>query len=150
MAKDKRVYITVHNGMPEHPKVEALSDSAFRLLVELWCWCSRTESDGVVPEAVWKKRGTPKTRKELQAVGLVEPHPEGHYMHDYLEHQRSAAEIADLRRKRAEAGSRGGKSAASARASAQANEAANLWHLRSNDVAETETGIVAGFSRGAL
>jgi hypothetical protein len=125
MPKDTRIYITVHNGMPEHPKVEPLSDGAFRLLVELWCWCSRTQSDGVVRDAVWKKRGTPKSRKELYAAGMVEAHPEGHYMHDYLEHQRSAAEVEELRAKRAAAGSRGGKSTASARASAAATPAAN-------------------------
>jgi hypothetical protein len=149
MPKDKRIYITLHNGMPEHPKVEALSDGAFRLLVDLWCWCSRTESDGVVPESTWRKRGSPRTRKELYAAGLVEPHPGGHYMHDYLEHQRSQSEIRELREKRAKAGSVGGRSAASARASATANEQQSEWHIGSKDVAETETGIVAGFRRGA-
>lgn len=151
MPKDTRIYITVHNGMPEHPKVEALSDGAFRLLIDLWCWCSRTQSDGVVRDAVWRKRGTPKARKELIAAGLVEGHPDGHYMHDYLKHQRSAAEVEDLRRKRAEAGSRGGRSAASARASATANEAAsaeaNGQQASSKALAEIGIGSVAGFRR---
>lgn len=32
MPRDERTYITVHDGMPDHPKVEGLSDSAFRAL----------------------------------------------------------------------------------------------------------------------
>ena len=46
MPADRRTYITVHDGMPEHPKVDALSDKAFRALVGLWCWCSRNLTDG--------------------------------------------------------------------------------------------------------
>jgi HNH endonuclease len=34
MPRDDRTYITVHDGMPEHPKVEGLSDAAFRLLIK--------------------------------------------------------------------------------------------------------------------
>src|SRR5690242_15777024 len=104
MPRDKRTFITVHDGMPEHHKIEALSDMAFRALIDLWCWCSRNESDGEVPAAVWAKRTTPSVRRELlrdlakrRTDGTVE-------MHDYLEHQRSKAEIAELREKRSRAG----------------------------------------------
>jgi hypothetical protein len=101
--------------MPEHHKIEALSDKAFRALIVLWCWCSRNTSDGNVPESVWLKRTTSKVRAEL-LVDLAEPRPDGVYMHDYLEHQRSKQEIADLRAKRARAGSLGGKRAAETKA----------------------------------
>ena len=76
MPRDPRTFITVHDGMPEHHKVEALSDKAFRALVDLWCWCSRNTTDGDVPESVWLKRTTPKVRAELMA-GLAEPRPTG-------------------------------------------------------------------------
>src|SRR5689334_16063377 len=88
--RDPRTYITLHDGMPEHHKVEALSDKAFRCLVDLWCWCSRNESDGHVPESVWLKRTNAKARTEL-LVDLVDPCDGGVVMHDYLEHQRSKA-----------------------------------------------------------
>ena len=143
MPKDKRVYITVHNGMPEHPKVETLTDAAFRALVSLWCWCSRTESDGKVPDGVWVKRASLKVRRELIRAGMAEVIPDGVYMHDYLEHQRSAAEIEDLREKRAKAGSVGGKSKASAMALATANEQQSA----SKTLPETETESSMGFSR---
>ena len=115
MPRDPRTFITLHDGMPEHHKVEALSDKAFRALVDLWCWCSRNTSDGDVPESVWLKRTTARVRDEL-LEGLAEPRPSGVYMHDYLEHQRSKKEIEELRRKRAAAGSLGGKRSAASRA----------------------------------
>jgi hypothetical protein len=115
MPRDPRTYITLHDGMPENHKIEALSDKAFRALIDLWCWCSRNTSDGDVPESVWLKRTTPKVRSELLA-GLAEPRPDGVHMHHYLEHQRSKKEIEELRAKRARAGSLGGKRSAEAKA----------------------------------
>lgn len=90
---DSRTYIRVHDGMPDHPKVEALSDAAFRLLVTTWCWCSKNLTDGRIPAKVWAKRGTPKARRELVEAGLIEI--DGDAMaHDYLDHQRSRDEVA--------------------------------------------------------
>ena len=142
MPKDDRTYITLHDGMPEHPKVEALSDAAFRVLVDLWCWCSRNRTDGRVPAAVWGKRAPKRIQRELLNAPsgyhpCVEPDEAGVRMHDYLEHQRSAAQIDELKQKRAEAGKRGGKAKARATASARAN----AKQPRSKDVAETDTEV---------
>lgn len=105
--KDERTYIRLHDGMPDHPKVEALSDKAFRLLVTTWCWCSRHLTDGRVPMAVWRKRGTPKARRELVEAGLVEQHDDHVMMHDYLDHQRSADEVAERKDAKRRAGALG-------------------------------------------
>lgn len=98
---DPRTYIRVHDGMPDHPKIDGLSDAAFRLLVTTWCWCSRHLTDGHVPAATWRKRGTPKTRRELVDAGLFEEAAGGVRLgvmvHDYLEHQRSAEEVQEIR-----------------------------------------------------
>ena len=67
---DDRTYIRVHDGLDEHPKVEPLSDGAFRLLLTCWFYCSRNRTDGQIAAAVWKKRGTAKTRRELIDAGL--------------------------------------------------------------------------------
>lgn len=97
MADDGRTYIRVHDGMPDHPKVDALSDRAFRLLVETWCWCSRHLTDGHVPKSTWSRRGSAKARRELVDAGLVEDLGEkGVQMHDYLQHQRSRSEVAEV------------------------------------------------------
>lgn len=108
MAADGRTYIRVHDGMPDHPKIDALSDKAFRLLIETWCWCSRHLTDGQVPRATWNRRGTPKVRRELVEAGLVEDHgSDGVVMHDYLEHQRSRAQVEDINDARREASIKG-------------------------------------------
>lgn len=139
---DDRTYIRVHDGMDEHPKVEGLSDGAFRLLISLWCYCSRNLNDGLISDAAWKRRGSAKTRAELLAAGLAHQR-DGHVeMHDYLKHQRSAAEVAELKRKRAEAGRRGGKAKASARASAKQE----LERMPSKNVPSTEAEAEAEVS----
>lgn len=145
MPSDPRTYITVHDGMPDHPKIEGLSDPAFRLLVTCWCWCSRNLTDGVIQRASWEKRGTSETRLELVLAGLVEPLPDGVSMHDYLEHQRSAEQVAELRAKRVDAGRAGGLASANARASARANAQPNgdqtLKQNGSKVQAESETEV---------
>ena len=116
MPKDKRPFIMVTDTMPEHPKVEALSDSAFRLLVETWCYCSRQLNDGRLTEVAWSRRGTVKARRELEAEGLVEDAGDGYVqVHDWAEHQRTAAQVAELSEKRASAGAAGGKAKAAKR-----------------------------------
>lgn len=140
MPKDQRIYITVHDGMPEHPKVEGLSDAAFRLLVTCWCWCSRNLTDGAIPTAAWLKKGSAKARRELLDAGLVEVSPDSVTMHDYLDHQRSAVEVAELRSKRSDAGRQGGLATqARARASAQANGKQVPRQTRSKREADTDT-----------
>jgi hypothetical protein len=99
---DLRSFITVHDGMPDHPKIGGLSDRAFRLLVESWCWCSRHKTDGVITGKQWRKSGTPKSRKELTDAGLVSIAKDRFVMHDYLKHQPSkldAEERSDQKRK---------------------------------------------------
>jgi hypothetical protein len=145
---DDRTYIRVHDGMDDHPKIVGLSDGAFRLLMRAWSYCSRQLTDGRLPDAAWKDRGTPKARRELVDAGLAHlpgfdcshpgcptPPPKHVQMHDYLEHQRSAAEVAELKRKRAEAGAKGGKS----RANAQASAKQVLEQTASKTQASTET-----------
>ncbi|HUC25388.1 MAG TPA: hypothetical protein VMA73_22000 [Streptosporangiaceae bacterium] len=111
MARPNWEWIRVDVLLPEHAKVEGLSDKAFRALVELWCYCGRQHSDGAVPAARWRKV-SPKARAELLAAGLADPlltgdPTSGVTMHDYLGHQRSRESIDELAQKRAEAGRKG-------------------------------------------
>lgn len=108
---DPRTYITVHDGMPDHPKIAGLSDAAFRALVTGWCWCSRYLTDGVMPLEVWSRIGNKRCRDELVRNLNVLPSADGTSVefHDYLQHQRSRQQVIDLREKRAEAGRKGGK-----------------------------------------
>jgi len=105
--KDSRTYIRVHDGMPDHPKVEPLSDAAFRLLVSTWCWNSRYLTDGHVPAATRAKRGKAKVWEELIVSGLADENEDGSLtMHHYTEHQRTAEEVVALKAARATASER--------------------------------------------
>lgn len=100
-------WFRVHDHVDEHPKIEPLSDAAFRLLFETWAYCRRTRNDGRISDAVWRKRGHPRPRKELADCGLVEQHGGYVQVHDYLEWQQSAAEIDEARGKKAKASALG-------------------------------------------
>lgn len=145
MPRDPRTYITVHDGMPDHPKMFGLSDAAFRLTVTCWCWCSRHRTDGRIPAGAWKNMGSPRARKEVVAAGLVVLDAAGDaHVHDYLEHQRSAEEIDELAAKRRDAGARGGRQRvsnleANRQANAQASAQAEAKQAGSKTQAETET-----------
>lgn len=146
MPADPRTYITVHDGMPEHPKVVGLSDKAFRHLVELWCYCSRTLSNGKVPAPVWNRYTTTKTRQEIVGNLLAHETPDGVQMHDYLEHQRSKEQVEDLREKRRSAGAKGGHARAehlaNGQASAKASASGLLKQNGSKTQAESETDLL--------
>lgn len=106
---DDRTYIKLHDGMPRHPKVRGLSDRGFRTFVSALCYCSEYLTDGVIVAAVARDLGPARAWDELVLAGLAESAPGGYLMHDYLQHQRSAQEIADLKEKRRAAGRRGGR-----------------------------------------
>ena len=113
--KDERPGIIVAHEMPDHPKIAPLSDAAFRLLIKAWTYCSRLETNGRIPDVVWKGMGTAKARAELESRPVVVPDAEPLIVrccgyvecHDYLAHQRAAEEIKAVRASRSESGQRG-------------------------------------------
>jgi hypothetical protein len=150
MPDSGEMWIKVHDQMPEHPKIGGLSDRAFRLLIETWCWCKRQRNDGRFPLAAWQRMGTARTRAELEAgqhplveiitepadlasiasIAEIANHetprsPEPRYLvviHDWLTWQTSNDEITERREKRRRAGSIGNH---------------KRWHLR-KDVVDPE------------
>lgn len=104
MARPNWEYIRVDVLLPEHPKLDALQPADKWLLIEMWCYCGRQRTDGVILGARWKAFGTPAQRKRIVEAGLAEPLPlgGGYLMHDYTEHQRSREEIDELAAKRSD------------------------------------------------
>jgi len=106
--REEITYVLVHDRMPGHPKIRGLSDSAFRLLVEAWCFCGEHVTDGRIERDAWKTMRTPKARKELVDKGLAVTLEDGDIeMHDYLDIQRSAAEVEAARAKKSAGGKLG-------------------------------------------
>jgi hypothetical protein len=107
-------WANIDDGFPRHPKIFPLSDPAFRLHVSGICHASAYRTDGNVPDDILNTlvpRYRQKTLEELARHGLWLPGPDGWQIHDFLEWNRSRAEIeADKERKRkqrSEAGRRG-------------------------------------------
>lgn len=157
MARDTRTYVRINDGLPDNPKILDVGDLAGWLYVCGLCYCSRQLTDGVIPVAmVGRLTGLPGI--EALASALLEAnlwHAPGHeckrcpqplagtyVVHDYLEHQRSAAEVRDLSEKRAAAGQKGGKASGVTRrseANSEASATANAKQAGSKNEAETDT-----------
>lgn len=125
MPRDRRLYMTFPIDFDEHPKVEALSDGAFRAFVSMNGYSRRHDLDGSIPAALARKKWKPRVLAEL-----VASHPErplvlledGVYViRDYAEHQFTTADLADLKEKRSKAGALGGAAKAAARAKQTGN-----------------------------
>lgn len=106
--REEITYILVHDRMPYHRKIRGLSDAAFRLLIEAWCWCGENiETDGRIDADVWATMRTQKARDELVRKRLVDLGEEYVEVHDWLDIQRSAVEVEKARARKVEAGSLG-------------------------------------------
>lgn len=114
-ARPNWTYIRVDVLMPTNPKVCGLGLASRWLLIELWCYCGQHLTDGYVPAQVWRRTGRARDRQALVDNGFASKTDGGYLMHDYLEHQRSRAEVDDLREKRRKAGERGGHARANAK-----------------------------------
>lgn len=159
--KDKRTYVKVHDGLPDHPKIIEAGGEAGWLYICGLAYASRQLTDGVISKRL-VRRLTDGSNPEASASALVRvglwhegehdcpscppAAPDAYVIHDYLDHQRSASEVADLRAKRAAAGQRGGKRSGESRraaSTAEANDEALASDLvkqaRSKNEPETET-----------
>lgn len=132
-SRDDSTYILVHDSIPDHQKIEKLSDGAFRLLIDCWCWCHRQRTDGVMPKTRWAKMGKPKTRAELLTEMAIDRGPDVEF-HDYLDWQRSAAEANAARTRSSVAGTLGNH---------------RRWHVKTGQVAEDCPYCESGGDRGS-
>lgn len=136
--KDKRTYVKVHDGLPDHPKIIEAGGEAGWLYVCGLAYSSRQLTDGVLPKRL-VRRLTDGSNPEASASALVrvglwhdgehdcprcaQPTPDAYVIHDYTTHQRSASEVEDLRAKRSAAGRMGGKRSGESRRAASTREA---------------------------
>ncbi len=109
-----RGWVKLDDGMPEHPKVAGLGDSAFRAYVCSIAYASRQLTDGYLPESVARTYANGALDTLLEA-GLWEQTDDGYIVHDYLDYQRSRADVLQLREDRKAAGSKGGKASSRAK-----------------------------------
>ncbi|AOZ64604.1 hypothetical protein SEA_CHUBSTER_51 [Arthrobacter phage Chubster] len=128
--KDTRAYITVTNELFDHPKFKRIKNPYAQLyLIELWTYCNRYKTDGRVDPDTLMEHGE-DVGAELIKIGWVTgPDKDGDYwMHDYLKHQKSKAEIEGLTRHRTTAAQYGNHT---------------RWH-EAKDVYEASCGFCTG------
>ena len=102
MDKDPRAYITLANEAPKHRKIRHLSDTAFRVWIELLTDCNANLTDGEFTAVELYARGK-KAGQEILDAGLAQKHDRGFILHDYLKHQTAREEVSGLSKMRSEA-----------------------------------------------
>ncbi|PXX65408.1 hypothetical protein DFR70_104472 [Nocardia tenerifensis] len=118
-------WFQVDDQLGFHPKAVAAGNAAMGLWVRAGSWSMQQLTEGFVPAAIVRGLGSAAQAKKLVEVGLWTTADGGYRFHDWAERQMSKAEIEDRRRKRADAGRKGGQVSGQARQlRAQANAAA--------------------------
>lgn len=112
LEKDRRPYITVTNELFRHPKWRRIGDKSKLYLLELWGYCNEFRTDGFVERTILYERGTKLANELLKEWVEKTADPDIFYMHDYLAHQPSKAEIEERIKEKREAGATGGKRSA--------------------------------------
>lgn len=90
---------------PERPETQMLTDAAFRLWHDGRCYVARTESDGFIPGTQlprFGRHGTKRNASALVEVGLWQQTPTGYIDLRWEDEQRSAAGMAETRKRTAE------------------------------------------------
>jgi hypothetical protein len=88
-------YLNIDDGIDEHPKVEALSDAAYRLWKASLSYCSRVGTDGVVMLGKARRltaTGNDAVAAEIVAQGLWHDLGEGCTSPDCIEARTCRAE----------------------------------------------------------
>ncbi len=106
-------WANLDDQFPKHPKVLPVSDGAFRLHVAGICYCAQYLTDGLIDtDAVPLLMPRFKRRflEELLSRGLWVQHGDVYEIHDYLEWNRSRAEVEAERERKRKAGKKGAES----------------------------------------
>lgn len=103
-------WFKVDDSFYDHPKVFDAPDCAVALWIRAGTWSARNLTEGFVPATLPARLcGDPDTAvADLLRRGLWLRASGGYRFHDWAEYQPSAAQVADLKAKRAAAGRKGG------------------------------------------
>lgn len=112
MAKDSRLYGQFTLDFPDHEKVAILSDSAFRMLVEMTLYSRRMLTDGRVSirlaHAKWSQSAAEELLSNDDDKTSIYIDGGDYVIHDFAEHQTTKADIEAMREKKRAAGRKGG------------------------------------------
>lgn len=118
-------WFQVDDQLPVHRKVIAAGNAPMGLWVRAGSWCQQNLTGGFVPTSIAKTLGTVGQAKALVSAGLWHAVEGGYHFHDWDEHQMSVEEIKERKRKRADAGRKGGQASGESRREASASASAS-------------------------
>lgn len=145
-------WFKVDDHLHTHPKVLEAGNSAIGLWVRAGSWSAQQLTSGFIPTKLARQYGSAKDIRTLVDTGLWLRVEGGYRFHDWSDFQPSDEEVADLRRKRSEAGKAGAakrwgrdktdsKSHSKPIASAIASEVANGVAKRCPDPGPASSGL---------
>lgn len=103
-------WANLDDQMPKHPKNIRLSDAAFRLHVSGICYCAQYLTDGRIDRdavALLVPRFRRSALDELLAAPIWLDRGDHYEIHDYLQWNRSSADVLAERERRSKAGRKG-------------------------------------------
>jgi hypothetical protein len=121
-------YIQVEASVRTHKKFLKVGPAASWLWLCGVGYCQDGLTDGFIPAEALKYLGVkaPSSLKDqLVAVGLWDEAPGGWLVHDYLQHNKSAAAVADVKHSKRAAGAAGGRASGEARREAHSEAGAS-------------------------
>lgn len=118
-------WFQVDDQLAMHRKACEAGNAAMGLWVRAGSWSMANLTEGFVPKSAAKTLGTAGQAKALVAAGLWVEIDGGYQFHEWDTRQMSAEQIADRRRKRAEAGRKGGQSRGGGKGKPEANAQAS-------------------------
>lgn len=90
-------WVRLDDNFADHPKVIALSDTAFRLYIEALCYSNRQLTDGFIPMAVYLKLSKNDDADYLIEAGLWVDTENGYAIRSYTEYQPSREKVEEKR-----------------------------------------------------
>jgi hypothetical protein len=86
-------WIKLDDNFPDNPKIRGLSNEAFRLYIELLCYCGRLLTDGYIKQIALDRLDADITHLELLDARLLDATDDGVYIRSYDEWQTLKADI---------------------------------------------------------
>lgn len=90
-------WVRIDDNFSDHPKVIALSDSAFRTYISALCYSNRQLTDGFIPHAVYDRMGVKGDSVELVQADLWELLSDGWQIRSYTEYQPTREKVHEKR-----------------------------------------------------
>lgn len=91
-------WIKLDDNFPDHHKIAGLSDSGFRLYIEMICYCNRLLTDGYIKKSALDKLDKGIIHLELVDAKLLDLTTDGVYIRSYDEWQTLKSDVERKRR----------------------------------------------------